>query len=93
MRKTILSLLLILIISICLTGCASWDNISKDWESEFGNGLERKVKVYSQNGELLAEYEGKIDIEYDSDRVLFQIDRNKRVGIYSKTATVVVEEK
>ena len=93
MKKTILKILLILIIPLCLTGCATWDSISKDWESEFGNGLERKVKVYSQNGELLAEYEGKIDIEYDSNRILFQIDRYKRVGIYSKTATVVVEEK
>ncbi len=76
-----------------LTGCSSWDSTLKDFESETHGGLERTVKVYSQTGELLAEYEGKINIEYDESRVIFQIDRDKRIAIYSDTATVVVEEK
>lgn len=78
---------------LCLTGCSSLDSTMKDFESEMSGGLERKVKVYSQTGELLREYEGKIDIQYDESRVIFQIDRDKRIAIYSDTATVIVEEK
>lgn len=87
------SIIAIICILICLTGCSSWDSTLKDFESETKGGLDRTVKVYSQTGELLAEYEGKINIEYDESRVIFQIDRDKRIAIYSDKATVIVEEK
>lgn len=91
--KKIFIIIAILFVLIGVTGCASFDSWSKDWESETAGGLERIVKVYSPNGELLATYEGKINIEYDESRVIFQIDRDKRIAIYSDTAIVVVEEK
>lgn len=91
--KIILYLIVTILLVVTLSGCSSLDSSMKDLESEFGNGLNRVVKIYSQNGELLGTYEGKINIEYDEDRVLFQVDRGKRIGVYSKTATVVVEEK
>lgn len=90
----ILAIIIILItILLGLTGCSSWDSALKDFESETKGGLNRKVKVYSQTGELLAEYEGKINIKYNESRVIFQIDRDKRIAVYSDTATVLVEEK
>lgn len=91
--KKILLILIICISTLCLTGCASWDSALKDFESETKGGLKRIVKVYSVDGQLLSEYEGRINIEYDDNRVIFQIDGDKRVAIYTKTATVVVEEK
>lgn len=75
------------------TGCASWNSNIKDFQSEFGNGLDRIVKVYSVDGKLLETYEGRIDIEYDDNRVMFQINGGDRIAIYTQTATVVVEEK
>lgn len=91
--KIFCTIVAIICILICLTGCASWDSAMKDWDSELSGGLDRTVKVYSQTGELLSEYEGKINIEYDESRVIFQIDGDKRIAIYSDTAIVVVEEK
>ena len=90
--KKILLILVICISALCLTGCASWDSALKDFESETKGGLKRIVKVYSVDGQLLSEYEGRINIEYDDNRVIFQIDGDKRVAIYTKTATVVVED-
>lgn len=97
MNKNIITVLatiiIVIVILLGLTGCSSWDSALKDFESEASGGLERTVKVYSQTGELLAEYEGKINIEYDESRVIFQIDRDKRIAVYSDTATIIVEEK
>jgi glucan phosphoethanolaminetransferase (alkaline phosphatase superfamily) len=34
-----------------------------DQKSELNNGIERVVNVYTANGDLIAQYEGKIDID------------------------------
>ena len=93
MKKTIMIITVATISLFMFTGCASWNSTVKNWESELGNGLNRVVKVYSMDGKLLETYEGRIDIDYDNDRVIFQINGGNRVAIYTKTATVVVEEK
>lgn len=62
----------------------------KSCSSDLSGGLDRTVKVYSQTGELIAEYEGKFDIEESEGKVLFDID-GKRVIIYN--ALVITEEK
>lgn len=97
MNKNITTIIGIVVILLLVlfgtTGCSSFDSMSKDWESETSGGLNRIVKVYSPSGELLSTYEGKINIEYDESRVIFQIDRDKRIAVYSDTAIVVVEEK
>lgn len=64
----------------------------KTIKSNNSGGLERIVKVYGSNGELIAEYDGKIDIqdtEY-GNKVLFDLN-GKRIVIYN--ATVISEEK
>lgn len=93
MKKGLMIIILIIGGLFMTTGCASWNSNVKDWQSEFGNGLNRVVKVYSMDGKLLETYEGRIDIEYDDSRVIFQINGGNRIAIYTKTATVVVEEK
>ena len=83
---------LLLVFSISTTGCFT-ESCSRDFKScssDFNGGLERTVKVYSQTGELIAEYEGKFDIEENEGKVLFDID-GKRVIIYN--ALVITEEK
>ncbi|MBS4194204.1 hypothetical protein [Lederbergia citri] len=71
---------------------ASGQRTVKSWQSNNSGGIERIVKVYSNDGKLIEQYEGKIDIqdtEY-GNKVLFDLN-GKRVVIYN--ATVVTEEK
>ena len=72
---------------------ASFGRFMKDVKSEWGNGLERSVEVYDVNGNLIKKYEGKFDIEYDSDRIRFDDENGKRHVIYYKTGTIIVDEK
>ena len=65
----------------------------KSQESNFGDGIERTVKVYDVDGELITEYDGKFDITYDDDRILFDDENGKRHIIYYPTGTVVIDEK
>ena len=62
-------------------------------ESNFNGGLERKVTVYDAIGNVLYEYEGKIDVEYENGKVLFDDENGKRHVIYYNTGTAIVEEK
>jgi len=65
----------------------------KSQESNFNNGIERVVKVYDVNGKLITEYDGKFDITYDDDRILFDDENGKRHIVYYPTGTVTVDEK
>lgn len=65
----------------------------KSQESNFGDGIERTVKVYDVNGQLITEYDGKFDITYDDDRILFDDENGKRHVIYYPTGTVVIDER
>lgn len=75
-----------LLIVIC-TGCESWERTKKSWSSEM-NGLNRVVNVYSYNGELIATYEGKIDLEENENKVLFDLD-GKRYVYYNAFVEVI----
>lgn len=92
MKKIVLSIAIILIITT-LSGCGeSFQRSVKTFRSEYAGGLERKVEVYSSTGQLLKTYEGKLDIEANEygNKVLFDF-QGKRIIIYN--ATVIVEEK
>ncbi|SDS91342.1 hypothetical protein SAMN05444162_2588 [Paenibacillaceae bacterium GAS479] len=88
-----------LVLLAVIGGCTAWyftteqgERKIKSWKSNNAGGLERTVKVYDQNGKLLEEYEGRIDIqdtEY-GNKILFDLN-GKRVVIYN--ATVIIEEK
>jgi hypothetical protein len=64
-RTNMKKYLIVIAITICmiltLFGCESWERGMVDLKSEFG-GLDRIIRVYTANGEIIAEYEGKIDI-------------------------------
>ncbi|MFD1708878.1 hypothetical protein ACFSCZ_19625 [Siminovitchia sediminis] len=71
---------------------ASGQRAVKNVISDTTGGMERVVKVYSEDGQLIEQYEGKIDIqdtEY-GNKILFDLD-GKRIIIYN--ATVITEEK
>ena len=74
--------------SVTAAGRRAW----KTQESNFTGGINREVKVYSADGKLIQEYKGKIDIEYDDDRILFDDEKGLRHIIYYPTGTVTVDE-
>ena len=80
------------VITCCLTGCASCDRMKKSWSSDLSGGLSREVIVCDCVGNKIFEYKGKFDVDYKSERILFDDENNNRHVIYFKTGTVVVNE-
>lgn len=71
---------------------ASGARALKTQESNFSKGLERVVKVYDAEGELIQQYNGKLDVDYDDNRIVFDDEEGKRHIIYYPTGTVIVDE-
>lgn len=65
----------------------------KTQESNLNGGIERTVKVYDINGEIVAEYEGKFDVDHNQSRIISDDENGKRHIIYYNMATVIIDEK
>ncbi len=74
------------------TSTASGSRAVKTQQSNLDNGIQRTVTVYSATGEIIKKYEGKFDVEYDDDRILFDDEKGLRHVIYYPTGTVVIDE-
>lgn len=70
------------------TGCATWQRSCKTCQSEFAGGLDRTVNVYSYDGTLIATYKGRIDIEENESKVLFELN-GKRYIYYNALVEVI----
>ena len=70
------------------TGCATWQRSCKTCQSEIAGGLDRTVNVYSYNGTLIATYKGRIDIEENESKVLFELN-GKRYIYYNALVEVI----
>lgn len=79
----------LLVVALLLFGCT--EGTRRVFKSVTSNiaGLERVVTVYSYDGDVIAEYRGRIDLDYHDGRVLFELD-GKRIAIYN--AVVIAEE-
>ena len=66
----------------------------KTQESNFDGGIRRHVSVYDAVGNLIQEWDGKFDVDFDADgkRILFDDENGRRHLVYFKTGTVIVEE-
>lgn len=73
----------------------SGSRAQKSFESETSGGLYRVVKVYDMEGEQLAEYSGKFDVQEHNNsgitKIKFDCD-GKRHVIYCSTGTVIIDE-
>lgn len=90
-RKILRTILIVAIALIMLfgSGCASCERWQKDCQSEMNNGVYRIVRIYDYEGDLIAEYEGKIDIEDNSGSyALFHLD-GKRYMYYNAIIEVI----
>lgn len=70
---------------------ASFQREMKSFTSDVAGGLDRTVTVYDNNGNILREYSGKIDIKENDygNKVIFDLD-GERITIYN--AVVISEE-
>ena len=70
---------------------ASGQRTLLDQKSNFNNGIERTVTVYTANGEVIAQYTGKIDIDTnDGGYVKFDFD-GKRYIYYNCFIETIAE--
>lgn len=92
MRKALITagLIMICVITILVSGasCSSCDRLGKSIDSNVNGGLNRVVNVYSYTGKKLATYEGKIDVQVNDSKVLFDMD-GKRYIYYNAVVEVI----
>ena len=74
------------------TGTEAGKRAIKTQQSNFGGGIERRITVYDVEGDVIAKYEGRFDIEYDDDRILFDDEEGLRHILYYPTGNVIVDE-
>lgn len=75
------------------TSTASGRRQLLDQKSDLSNGIERVINIYTANGDIIATYEGKIDIETnDGGYVKFDFD-GKRYIYYNCFVETIAEAK
>lgn len=79
--KKIFAILAMLTVVITLSGCASCSRALVDIKSNANGGLERTITVYTATGEVIAEYEGMIDVENNQGGCV-KFDMNGKRYIY-----------
>lgn len=81
---------LIMAVSIVgLAGCASTARACKSCNSNMNGGLNRIVNIYSLDGNLIATYEGLIDIDDNSNgSIMFDLD-GKRYVYYNAIIEII----
>lgn len=70
------------------TSCSSCDRSMKSCASEYGDGLQRAVNVYDFQGDLIAHYDGKLDVQVNESKVLFDLD-GKRYIYYNCLVEII----
>lgn len=81
MKKKILTITLGLSLCLGITGCASWSRAITDMKSDIVGGMQRTITVYTADGEVIATYTGKIDID-TNDGGYVKFDFNGKRYIY-----------
>lgn len=81
-KTIIVSVILICILMLVCTGCASWQRVTKSIKSDMGNGLNRTVTVYDYNGKKIDSWSGKFDVSASENEVYFDDANGKRVIIH-----------
>ena len=99
-RWWVIVLTVVLAVAICFgiyalgrwyyTSTASGIRAMTDERSELRNGLERTINVYTANGDKIAEYHGKIDLEMGQDYVKFDWE-GKRYIYYNCFVETIAE--
>ena len=101
-RKIITLVVEIILMVGLIVGCGVYNTHTesgkrnlKSWDSNTSGGLNRTVTVYDMQGEEVAKYQGKFDVEESQSNgvVKIKFDINgKRHIIYAQTGTVLIDE-
>lgn len=90
-RVVIIGAVLLIILYLFIgANCSSCERSCKSCSSDVGGGLERIVNIYDYGGDKIASYEGKIDIQENNTKVLF--DLNGKRYIYYNCLIEVIEK-
>ena len=89
MKKIIATILIMAM--LMLSGCASLDRGIKDLKSDLSNGIERTLTVYTATGEVMARYNGKIDLA-STEGGIVKFDLNGKRYMYYNCFVEVIEE-
>lgn len=91
----LIAILIFVGIGIYNTHTESGKRAVKTWESEKSGGLNRIVHVYDMEGDEIATYKGKFDVEENADagivKVKFDLNGERHI-IYGSTGTIVIDE-
>lgn len=71
---------------------ASGKRALKTQDSNFNDGIEREITVYDVDGDILEHFQGRFDVDYSNERILFDDENGNRHVIYFKTGTVIINE-
>ena len=85
------SFLAVVVILLLLTACsATYQREMKDWQSDISGGLNRTVKVYSNDGTEIESWQGKIDVDVsESGRIKFDLNGKRKI---IAGGTVIIQE-
>lgn len=72
-------------------GTARGLRAKKSQESNLNFGINRRIEVYDVTGGLIKSYEGKFDVDYDDNRIIFDED-GKRHIIYYPNGIIFIDE-
>lgn len=100
MKRIVLAVLATAILGIMFMGCtpeatARWQ---KDQESQYNGGLERVLTVYGLQGQIVAQYKGKFDIDQEQDKGKIKFDdtsgndRVRHIIFYGDNNVVTIDE-
>ena len=97
---TIISIVVTLAITVAIWAGGFWyygntedgARALKTQDSNFNGGIERQVIVYDANGDIIEEYQGKFDVEYNSNQILFDDEDGQRHIICFGSGTVIINE-
>lgn len=77
---------------ISLTSCASMNRAWTDLKSDINGGLNRTITVYTANGDIIAQYQGKIDISTNNGGYV-KFDFNGKRYIYYNCFVETIADK
>lgn len=81
-------LIVLATVLMVITGCSEWEQMASHFASS-AVGLNRKVTLYSSDGKILREWEGRYQVETDGSNARF-MDNGKAITI---SGTWLIEEK
>lgn len=90
--KLMITAIVLVILAICASSCASLGRAGKDLKSDLSGGLERTLTVYTADGEVLKTYKGKIDLA-STEGGIVKFDLNGQRIMYYNCYVEVIEEK